>query len=463
LELEIRDNFVWGAATAAYQVEGAVRADGRGPSVWDLWSAIPGRMNGSDTGDVACDQYNRWQEDVKLMQDIGLRSYRLSLSWSRIMPEGRGAVNTAGLDHYERVVDGLLSAGIAPLITLYHWDLPASLQFAMGGWLHSDSAVAFADYAETVFKRLGDRVKLWLTLNEPWVVVDAGYFQGIHPPGVSDRRLGYRAGHNLLRAHAYAVERFRRGSQNAGAISFALNTTYSYPATPSAQDAEAAQRAMLNFAGWFTDPPHFGDYPAVMRERLGDLLPAFTDEDSRLLKRSMDFLALNFYFADVVKHAPGNGAMEYELVPQPQLQHTEMGWPVTPDGLYQILHWLHRRYDGLPVYVTENGAACDDKPDGVGFVEDRDRIAYLRDHILAARRAMREGVDLRGYYVWSLLDNLEWTLGYSKRFGLIHCDRRTLKRTMKASAHWYAKVIADGVLSQEQPEAITPPALAGSV
>lgn len=376
------------------------------------------------------------------------------------MPDGDGPINTAGLDYYNRLVDGLCAAGIQPLVTLYHWDLPASLQFRYGGWLDADLPKRFADYAEVVFDRLGDRVKLWVTLNEPWVVVDAGYFHGTHPPGVRDRRLGYRAGHNLLRAHAYAVACYRRSRHHDGAISFALNTTYSYAATPNPADTAAAERAMQNFAGWFADPAHFGDYPAVMRERLGDLLPAFRDEDRTLLTRSMDFLALNYYFSDVVKHAAGHGPMEYEVVPQPQLPHTEMGWPVTPDGLYQILLWLHRRYGGLPIYVTENGAAFDDRADAIGYVNDRDRIAYLRDHILAARRAMREGVDLRGYFVWSLLDNLEWTLGYSKRFGLIHCDRQTLQRTMKASAQWYANVIAHGVLNRDVTDAALPGVLA---
>lgn len=443
-----------GAATAAYQVEGAARDDGKGPSVWDVFCAIPGRTADGDTGEVACDHYHRWRDDVELMRRLNLRAYRFSVSWPRVIPAGRGAVNGTGLAFYERLVDALLEAGIEPVVTLYHWDLPAALQFELGGWLHADSAHVFADYAELMFKRLGDRVRHWITLNEPWVVVDAGYLHGVHPPGVKDRALGYRAGHNLLRAHAYAVARFRGLQPADGRISFALNTSYSFPASRSPRDAAAAERAMLNFGGWFTDPPWFGDYPAVLRERLGALLPKFSSEDARLLRRSMDYLALNYYTSDVVRQADGVGPMELEILPQPGVATTEMGWPIRADGFHALLHWLNRRYAGLPIYVTENGAACPDQPDTRGYVDDQDRIAYLRDHLDAALRARDEGVDLRGYFVWSLMDNLEWSAGYAKRFGLVHCDRDTLKRTIKASGQWYARFIADRAGATARPQAI---------
>ena len=444
--LPFGQDFLWGAATAAYQVEGAARLDGRGPSIWDVFLDTPGRSAFGETGEVACDQYHRYREDVALMRELNLRAYRFSVSWPRVQPLGRGRINTLGLDYYDSLVDSLLANNIQPLITLYHWDLPAALQMEMAGWANPDIANIFADYAEIIFKRLGDRARYWITLNEPWCSIDGGYFHGAHAPGIRDRALGYQAGHNLMRAHAYAVARFRASRPNPGMISFAVNTTYSEPANPTPEDRAAAERAMLNFAGWFTDPPHFGDYPKVMRERLGDLLPEFTAEDSRLLRRSMDYIALNYYFSDVARHKPGNGPFEFELVPQPHLPKTTMDWPITPDGFHKLLHWFHNRYDKLPIYITENGAAMDDKPDATGFVNDLDRMSYLYEHIDRLARAKREGVDIRGYFAWSLMDNLEWSLGYSKRFGIIRCDHTTQKRTIKASGRWYARLIDSGVL-----------------
>ncbi len=437
-------NFLWGAATAAFQIEGAASADGKGRSIWDTFCARPGNTSGGDTGETACDHYHRYREDVGLMRELNLGAYRFSVSWPRVVPAGRGQVNEAGLSFYDRLVDALCEAGIEPFVTLYHWDLPEALQTKIGGWAHDDSPSIFADYAELIFDRLGDRVSYWLTINEPHVIVEAGYFEGVHAPGIKDRALGYRVGHNLLRAHAYAVQRYRRSRRNTGAISFALNTAYSFPESDAPDDTAAAERAMLNFGGWFGDPAYFGDYPAVLRERLGSLLPEFSPEDASLLKRSMDFVALNYYLSDIVRHAPGAGLMETEVVPQPDTPHTEMGWPIRPDGLNRILHWLNERYRGLPIYITENGAAVNDQPDESGFVNDQDRINYLREHLAAAGTAIAEGVDLRGYFAWSLLDNLEWSLGFSKRFGLIRCNHETQQRTIKASGRWYADVIRHG-------------------
>jgi beta-glucosidase/6-phospho-beta-glucosidase/beta-galactosidase len=349
---------------------------------------------------------------------------------------------------YDRLVDGLCERGIEPVVTLFHWDLPAALQNELGGWAHADLPQIFADYAGLIFSRLGDRVRLWLTLNEPWCVVDGGYFHGCHPPGLKDRALGYRAGHNLLRAHAYAVARYRASRHNGGAISFALNSNYSFPASKAPEDEAAAERAMLNFGAWFGDPPFHGDYPSTLRDRLDDLLPEFTAEDRRLLTHSMDYLALNYYTSDVVRHAPGAGPMEFEIVPPTGSTESTMGWPIVPEGLRLLLLWLNSRYPGLPVYIMENGVALDDQPDNNGLVTDTGRIAFLRDHISAAAGAMAEGVDLRGYFVWSLMDNLEWSLGYEKRFGLVRCDRNTLQRTIKASGHWYSKLIANGHLDE---------------
>jgi beta-glucosidase len=440
------DRFLWGAATAAFQIEGAAAEDGKGPSIWDVFCATPGKTARGDRGEIACDHYHRYREDVELMRRLNLRAYRFSISWPRVLPQGRGEVNEAGFLFYERLVDALCQAGIEPFVTLYHWDLPNALQMELGGWPHPDLPHIFADYAELIFNRLGDRVRQWMTLNEPWCVVQAGHIDGTHAPGIKDRAVGYRAGHNLMRAHAYAVERYRRSPHNKGAIGFALNANYSFPASEKPDDAAAAERSMQNFAGWFADPAYYGDYPPLLRECLGPLLPEFTPADARLLKRSMDFIGLNYYTSDLVRHVPGLGPMEMETVPEAEVARTDMGWPVRPDGLRRLLRWLNGRYPGLPIYITENGAAFDDWPDETGFVDDQDRIAYLRDHIAAAGAALTEGIDLRGYFVWSLLDNLEWSEGFAKRFGIVRCDRETLQRTIKASGHWYARLIADGRL-----------------
>ncbi len=452
------NDFLWGAATAAYQIEGAVGEDGRGPSIWDVFCHTPGKTVAGDTGDVACDHYHRWRDDIALMQALHLNAYRFSIAWPRVLPQGRGPVNAAGLDFYERLVDGLLQAGIEPFVTLYHWDLPAALQMELGGWVHDDLPRIFAEYAKVVFDRLADRVRYWVTINEPWCVVDGGYFHGVHAPGIRDRRLGYLAGHNLMRAHAYASAVYHAEHADKGRIGFALNTSYSFPASDSAEDVAAADRAMLNFGGWFGDPACRGDYPPLLRERLGDLLPAFSTEDQRLLRESSDFLALNYYTSDLVRHAPGHGEMEVELLPQTDRPHTETNWPVVPEGFYEVLKWLDGRYPGLPIYVAENGAALIDEVADDGSVDDQHRIAYLREHLLAAERALREGVDLRGYFVWTLMDNLEWACGFEKRFGLVRCDHATQRRIIKASGHWYAEVIRTGgsLLADERPFVQTP-------
>ncbi|MGE3180530.1 MAG: GH1 family beta-glucosidase [Phycisphaerae bacterium] len=438
------ESFLWGAATAAFQVEGSPLADGRGPSIWDVFCQTPGKTVDGVAGIDGADHYRRWREDVAIMREIGLQAYRFSISWPRVMPLGRGDVNQAGIDFYDKLVDELCAAGIAPAVTLYHWDLPAALQMELGGWANDDIADIFADYAEIMFKKLGDRVSLWMTLNEPWCSVDGGYFHGGHAPGAKDRRLGYRAGHNLMRAHGRAVARFRATQPKSSKISFALNTGYFFPATESREDREAAERAILDMAGWFGDPVWFGDYPAVMRERYGDLLPVFSDEDTRLLKKSIDYVALNYYFSHVARFAPGKGAMEYDAPPRSSDRHTEMGWPVTPEGFAPLLKWLSDRYGKLPLYVMENGMACPDVVSANGEVNDQDRIRYLREHLQAAHRAMQDGVDLRGYFAWSFIDNLEWSLGRSKRFGLVRCDFENYARTIKASGHWYTNVIRTG-------------------
>jgi beta-galactosidase len=438
-------NFLWGAATAAYQIEGAADRDGRGPSIWDTFCSKPGNTACGHTGAVACDHYNRYRDDVQLMRRLNLQAYRFSVSWPRVMPTGRGAINAEGLDFYDRLVDDLCANGIEPFATLYHWDLPDALQNDLGGWVNDDLPRIFADYADVVYRRIADRVRYWITINEPWCVVDGGYFHGVHAPGLRDRAAGYRAGHNLIRAHAYAAEKYRTGHAGSGGqISLALNSGYTFPATSSKEDAAAAERFLLNFAGWFGDPIFFGDYPQVMRERLGELLPAFSTEDAALLRRSMDFLAVNYYTSDTICHRDGEGPMDAAVVSENHWPRTEMNWVVRPEGLRGLLVWLHERYRGVPMYITENGAAYVDEVDGDGFVNDPKRIEYLQTHIAAAAEACAQGVDLRGFLVWSLMDNLEWSLGFTRRFGLVRCDFDTLQRSIKASGQWYAKFIANG-------------------
>lgn len=442
--MPIAEPFYWGAATSAFQIEGATRSDGKGLSIWDVFCETPGRTESGDTGDPACDHIRLYREDVALMRELKLNAYRFSVSWPRVMPTGRGRVNEAGLAFYDRLIDALLEAGITPWVTLYHWDLPNALQEELGGWENPDTARHFADYAAVMFARLGDRVRHWMTLNEPWVVVDAGYFTGVHAPGLRDRARGYRAGHQLMRAHALGVAAYRACRHNGGVISFALNSSYSFPATPCAEDRAAAERAILDFGGWFGDPAWFGDYPAEMRQAYGALLPEFSDEDRRLLTRSMDYIAINYYTSDVVRHAANHHPLHYDRRPFPDRATTATGWPIVPEGQHQLLCWLHRRYGGLPMYITENGVALPDTVGDDGRVRDVERIAYLREHFAAARRAMDDGVDLRGYFVWSLLDNLEWASGYAKRFGLVRCDFADQRRTIKDSGYWYADWIARG-------------------
>ncbi len=432
-------DFRFGAATSAYQIEGAHEADGKGRNWWDDWADEPGRIQHAPTVHTTCDHYRLFADDVARMRDLNLNAYRFSVNWSRVLPNGRGQINPAGLDFYSRLVDELLAADVAPMITLYHWDLPSALQRDVNGWLSDEIVDVFADYAEFMFRRLGDRVSTWMTFNEPWVSVIAGYLDGVHPPGVKDRRLCYQAAHQIIRSHGAAAERFRNALPDAE-LGIAINTTYAYPASNRAADRAAAERAMLDFAGWFTDPVVFGDYPAEVRAAYGDLLPALSDVDQRRLKTSTDYIGVNYYFSDVVAHADDDGPLRLKRDKPVDRIVTVTDWPVVPEGLKDLLLWFHERY-GKPLAVTENGAAFDDQPDENEFVQDDDRIAYLRDHLAACAAAMEAGVDLRGYYAWSLLDNLEWNSGFSRRFGLMRTNFETQQRTMKASGRWYADFI----------------------
>ena len=435
--------FTWGAATSAFQIEGSGEIGQRGTSIWDVFCEIPGKIAGGANGLRSCDHLSHYRDDVALMKALNLQGYRFSISWPRVLPEGTGTVNQAGLDFYDRLVDELIAADIAPYVTLYHWDLPQALQMKLGGWEHPDTARHFADYSRLIFNRIGDRVSHWFTINEPWCVAYFGYFNGAFAPGVQDRRRGFQVGHQLLRAHALAVAAFRAGGYR-GEIGINLNCEFMYPASDTIDDRDAAQRALIDMAGWFGDPVWFGDYPNEMRSAYGDLLPQFSDEDQKLVKQSIDFIATNYYFSDLVSAAPDVNPMGYIRTSDPNRPKTAMGWPIVAEGLESLLTWLTQRYGNLPVYLTENGMAKENEIVEDGFVHDPERIDYIRTHFESARRAVEKGVDLRGYFVWSLIDNLEWAHGFAKRFGLIHCDFETQVRTIKDSGLWYADWIDRG-------------------
>lgn len=444
VQVEFPANFLWGAATAAYQVEGSPLADGAGVSSWHRFVRTPGRVRDGDTGDVACDHYRRWPEDLQLMRQLGLKSYRFSISWSRILPEGRGRVNPAGLAHYERKVDALLAAGIAPNITLYHWDMPAELD-DRGGWLNPDSVDWFGDYAEVLFKALGDRVPMWATLNEPWVITDGGYLHGTLAPGHRSAYEAAIAARRLMCAHGRAVQAFRAlvPQQADRQIGLVVNIEPKYPASASPADHAATARADAYMNRQFLDPALRGQTPPELPEVFGEAWVDWTADELALAKQPLDFVGINYYTRAVVRDDPGIWLQRAAPVRQTQSTHTETAWEVYPPGLTDTLVWFKQHYGDLPLYVTENGSAFYDPPTVDGpQLEDPLRVDYLRRHLRALHAAREAGVNLQGYYAWSLLDNLEWAHGYSKRFGLIHVDYATQKRTPKVTSALYAQVIA---------------------
>jgi beta-glucosidase len=433
---------VWGAATAAYQIEGAVAADGRGTSIWDTFSHTPGTVLNGDTGDVACDHYHRWREDVALLRELGVGAYRFSIAWPRIIPTGTGAINEAGLDWYERLVDALLDAGIQPWATLFHWDLPQPLEDA-GGWPERATADAFATYAEVVGRRLGDRVHTWNTVNEPWCAAFLGYLIGIHAPGKRDPRLALAASHTLLLAHGRAVEVLRATSPRSR-IGAALNPTHVEAASDSDADQAAARRADGWHNRWFLDPLYGRGYPADMLEHFREWFTPPSDADLRTIATPTDVLGVNYYRPSIVRAREGDGFLGMESVQQPDEPVTEMDWVVRPDGLTKLLVRLHRDYPVKGIAITENGAAYTDPPALDGRLADPERTQFIADHVAAAAEAVRQGVPLEGFFVWSLLDNFEWAQGYANRFGLVSVDYATQRRVIKDSGRWYARLIAGG-------------------
>jgi beta-glucosidase len=444
--------FVWGAATAAYQIEGAADTDGRGPSVWDTFSRTPGKIRGGDTGDVACDSYHRYREDVALMAKLGLNAYRFSISWPRVQPSGRGAVNQKGLDYYRALVDELRGHGIAPTATLYHWDLPQELQDT-GGWSVRSTAERFADYAATMAEALGDGVARWITLNEPQVVASHGYRNGTHAPGVCDSAAAAAATHHLLLGHGLAAQALRaaRGGALVG-ITLDLHPVLllGEHRPDDLERARVITDAELNRL--FLDPPLHGRYPAEARAELLPPSSVVRPGDMETLSQPLDFLGANYYACVYLRAGdPGDlrrneqparcgvpGVVEYR---PGWLEQTPMGWLVDPDGLYQLLLRLSHDAPDLPVYITENGCAAEDYVDPRGVVNDFERVGYLHQHLAAAARAIRDGAKLAGYFVWSLLDNFEWGWGYQKRFGIVFVDFGTQRRIPKSSARFYSDVV----------------------
>ena len=436
--------FVWGAATAAYQVEGAWNEDGKGESIWDRFCHQRGHVADGSTGDVACDHYHRFREDVALMRTLGLKAYRFSVSWPRVMPQGTGVINSRGLDFYSRLVDELLRAGIVPFVTLYHWDLPAALQ-DRGGWPNRELADCFGDYAQVVLDHLGDRVNRWITLNEPFVSAQLGYGNGVHAPGIANLGQALAAAHTLLLAHGRAVEVFRHCNR-PGQIGIALNLGDHQAATGSPEDCAAARLVEEFMDSWFLDPVILGYYPSYLSERWAGHLPAMLANDMASISRPIDFLGINYYTRTLARHDPTTSELRIPQGVPPGAAKTAMGWEVYPAGLYNVLARLRDRYGNPPVYITENGAAYHDALNEEGRIGDYSRIAYLSQHVVACHQAMKDRVRLQGYFVWSLLDNFEWAAGYQRRFGLAHVDYATQARTVKDSGRWYAQVIRENGL-----------------
>jgi beta-glucosidase len=426
-------DFVWGAATSAYQVEGAVAEDGRGESIWDRFCTRPGAIANGDTGAVACDSYHRYPEDVRLASELGLSAYRFSIAWPRVLPDGRGRVNAAGLDYYDRLVDALLATGVEPYPTLYHWDLPQPLEDE-GGWPVRATAEAFAAYVEVVAGRLGDRVSHWLTQNEPWVIAWLGYGLGSHAPGRRSEADAVAAAHHVLLSHGLALEVLRREAPGS-AVGLAVDLIPMHPLTDAAEDAAAARAADVARNRWILDPVLRGAYPAEGLDRFGSMLPATAAVDLRAIAAPIDFLGINYYR----RHVVGARAGVVDLAGR---EHTAMGWEVGPEFLHALLLELRDAYDLPPLHVTENGAAFHDRLVD-GRVDDPRRIAYLEGHLGAVARAIGDGVPVDGYFVWSLLDNFEWAEGYAQRFGLVHVDVESGARTPKASYAWYRDFIAE--------------------
>ncbi len=427
-------NFTWGAATAAYQIEGAWNEDGRGESIWDRFCHTHGKITNGDTGDQACDHYHRYPEDIALMRQLGLKAYRFSTSWSRVLPTGQGPINAAGLAFYDRLVDAIMAANIEPFITLHHWDMPQAL-YDNGGWTNRDNLHYFADYAALMAKTLGDRIRHWTTFNEPGVIASEGYISGEHAPGIKNNdKLARQVTHNLMVAHGLATRAIREIDTTLQ-VGIVLSQWGIDPASDDPADITAADDAWYSGDSAFLHPIFRGHYHPLLVQAAGDEMPQIMPGDMALIAQKLDFLGINFYSRTVI-------SAQGKIAPIPGSEYTEMGWEVCAPSFRRLLNRFNNTYHLPPIYITENGAAFPDVVSPDGSIHDERRIDYLRQHFTQVRLAMQDGVDVRGYFVWSLLDNFEWGHGYSKRFGITYVDYATQKRIIKDSGKWYANVIA---------------------
>jgi beta-glucosidase len=432
-------DFVWGTATSAYQIEGAVDADGRLPSIWDTFCRVPGAIDNGDTGDVACDSYHRWSDDLELIKQLGVDAYRFSIAWPRVIPTGSGAVNAPGLAYYDRMVDDLLAEGIKPFVTLYHWDLPQALQ-DLGGWENRDTAYRFAEYAAVVGAKLGDRVRDWVTLNEPLCSAWIGHWEGRMAPGITDPAIAVRASYNLMLAHGLGVAALRESAPEPPSIGLVVNLSPTEPASSSAADIRASRIADGHINRWWLDPLFGRGFPADMTEVYGVELPE-QPGDAEIIAAPTDFVGLNYYFRQVIKADESVPVLGFSQVDGPNAERTMLDWEVHPAGLEELILRLAKEYGAEKIYITENGSAWVDSPDASFNVDDTDRTAYLEGHLAACVRAVQQGAPLAGYFAWSLLDNFEWAYGYAPRFGLAYVDYPTGTRVMKTSGKTYAGLV----------------------
>jgi beta-glucosidase len=433
-------DFVWGVATSAYQIEGAFDVDGRKPSIWDTFCRQPGAIDNADNGDVACDHYHRWRDDVALIKQLGADAYRFSIAWPRILPDGVGDVNQKGIDFYDALVDELLENGITPFATLYHWDLPQALQ-DKGGWPSRDTAYAFAEYASVVVSALGDRVSNWTTLNEPLCSAWLGHLEGVMAPGVKDVEAAVRASFHLHLAHGLGVQAIKAAAKLTPTLSIVNNLSPSVPATDRPEDVAAARRADGHTNRWWLDPIFGRGYPDDMIQVYG-VEPPVRGDDLELISAPLDWVGVNYYFREIVEDNPDGHGAKTRALRVPGARETAMGWEVYPQGLEDILVRVAADYQPKRIYVTENGSAWIDTIAADGSIDDTGRIDYLRTHLEACAGAIRRGAPVAGYFAWSLLDNFEWAYGYDKRFGLVHVDYPTQERTVKASGRYFAETVA---------------------
>jgi len=443
IHVQFPKDFLWGTATSAYQIEGGHDADGKGPSNWDVFCQQKGKIKRGETGDVACDHYHLWKSDVGLMKKLNLQSYRFSIAWARVLPDGKGAVNPKGLDFYDRLVDELLSKNILPFVTLYHWDLPFALE-KIGGWGLRDTAYAFGEYTDVVTKKLGDRVKHWITLNEPWIAMVAGYVLGAHPPGKIRPFSSLKVAHNLLLAHGISLSHIRNNVKGSIAgITNALTPVYSLKRN---QETRAQRRCHAIMNALWMDPVFKGKYPDEIADQVASQnKDNWQNEDMKLISQKTDFLGVNHYSRMIVRWFPLPLYSFLPVTPQyPNVSFTTMGWEIYPPGFSELLRWIREDYGNPPIYITENGVSLKDTLVD-GKINDENRIDYLQKYLLELNRAMAEGSDVRGYFVWSFLDNFEWHEGYEKTFGIVYVDHKDPKRPRipKKSANWYAKVIRE--------------------